>query len=185
MGRKAGRSPDDTRRDILDAAGATLVLKGRSASLADIARQAQVTKGGLLYHFGSKDDLFAALAEHLMSSFDDLVVSMVEADDDMPGRLCRAYVRASFVPWTPSTLDAMNPVVMAILFADERVAAIIERFTADLDARLRGDGLPDELVELVVAAADGASMQPLWCAGAGDHHRRRLEEKLIALTRGV
>ena len=183
MGRKAGRSPGDTRRDILDAARATLVQKGRSASLADIARQAQVTKGGLLYHFGTKEDLFAALAEDLLRSFDDLLSSMVEPDDHEPGRLCRAYVRASFVPWTPDDLDAVSPIVMAIVVDDDRVVATVETYTADLDARLRDDGLPDDVVELVVAAADGASMQPLWWGGTDQSHRRRLEERLIALTR--
>ena len=183
MGRKAGRSPDDTRRDILYAARAMLVQKGRSASLADIARRAQVTKGGLLYHFGTKEDLFAALAEDLLRSFDELLLSMVGPDDHEPGRLCRAYIRASFVPWTPDDLDAVSPIVMAIVVDDVRVAAIVETYTADLDARLRDDGLPDEVVELVVAAADGASMQPLWWAGMDQEHRRRLEDRLIALTR--
>ncbi|MET0821788.1 MAG: TetR/AcrR family transcriptional regulator [Aeromicrobium sp.] len=183
MGRKAGRSPDDTRRDILDAARAALVHKGRSASLADIARQAQVTKGGLLYHFGTKEDLFAALADDLLRSFDELLLSMTEPDDHGPGRLCRAYIRASFVPWTPDDLDAVSPIVMAIVVDDERVATIVETFTVDLDARLRDDGLPDDVVELVVAAADGASMQPLWWAGTDQAHRQRLENRLIALTR--
>lgn len=183
MGRKAGRSPEDTRRDILDAARSTLVQKGRSASLADIARHAQVTKGGLLYHFGTKEDLLAALADDLLRSFDDLVLSMIEPEDHGPGRLCRAYVRASFVPWTPDDLDSMNPVVMAIVVDDARVAATVERYTADLDARLHDDGLPDDVVELVVAAADGASMQPLWWAGTDQAHRQRLEDRLIALTR--
>ena len=183
MGRKAGRSPDDTRRDILDAARAALVQKGRSASLADIARQAQVTKGGLLYHFGTKEDLFAALADDLLRSFDDLLTSMVEPDDHEPGRLCRAYVRASFVPWTPDDLDAVSPILLAIVVDDDHVEAIVERFTVDLDARLRDDGLPADVVELVVAAADGASMQPLWWAGVDQAHRQRLEARLIALTR--
>lgn len=183
MGRKAGRSPDDTRRDILDAARVTLVQKGRSTSLADIARQAQVTKGGLLYHFGSRDDLLAALAHDLLQSFDDLVVSLIDPDDQAPGRLCRAYVRSSFVPWVPDDPSGMNPIVMAIVVDEPRVAGIVERYTTDLDARLHDDGLPDDVVDLVVAAADGASMQPLWWADTQPEQRQRLEHRLIAMTR--
>lgn len=183
MGRKAGRSPDDTRRDILEAARVTLLQKGRSTSLADIARQAQVTKGGLLYHFGSREDLLAALAQDLLQSFDDLVVSLIDPDDREPGRLCRAYVRSSFVPWVPEDPSSMNPIVMAIVIDQPRTAEILERYTADLDARLHDDGLPDDVVELVVAAADGASMQPLWWVDTSPDQRRRFEDRLIAMTR--
>ena len=176
--------PPAAREAVLDAFERIIIAEGeRGATLDATAKAAGVSKGGLLYHFGTKEDLFAALADDLLRSFDELLLSMVEPDDHEPGRLCRAYVRASFVPWTPDDLDAVSPIVMAIVVDDERVAAIVERFTVDLDARLRADGLPDDVVELVVAAADGASMQPLWWAGTDQAHRQRLEARLIALTR--
>ena len=183
MGRKAGRSPDDTRRDILDAAAVVLVQKGRSTSLADIARQADVTKGGLLYHFGSREDLLAAVAEDLLQSYEELLQSMIDPHDHAPGRFCRAYVRASFVPWSPDEIGFLTPIVMAIVLDEPRTVEIVDRFTADLHGRLHGDGLPRDVVDLVVAAADGASMRPLWWAGVESTSDRALEAQLIAMTR--
>lgn len=182
MGRKAGRSPEDTRRDLLDAAAVVLVQKGRSTSLADIARQADVTKGGLLYHFGSREDLLAAVAEDLLQSYEKLLQSMIDPDDDAPGRFCRAYVRASFVTWSPVEIGFLNPLVMAIVLDEPRTVEIVDRFTVDLHGRLHGDGLPHDVVDLVVAAADGASMRPLWWAGIEPEPYGTLQERLIALT---
>jgi AcrR family transcriptional regulator len=184
MGRKAGRSPDDTRRDILDAASVVLVQKGRSTSLADIARQAGVTKGGLLYHFGSKIDLLVAVATDSLQTYNDLVTSMLDPDDHEPGRLCRAYVRAAFVPWDPADSSTANPIVMAIALDDPRIAEVVDSYTADLEARLHDDGIPSEVVALVVAAADGASMQPLWWSGTDAARRQALQQHLLRLTRG-
>ncbi|KAA1380599.1 TetR/AcrR family transcriptional regulator [Aeromicrobium fastidiosum] len=182
MGRTAGRSPDGTRRVILDAAADALVQRGRSASLADIARAAGVTKGGLLYHFGSKEDLLVAVATDIMQSYEDLVEGLIDPDDHEPGRFCRAYVRSCFVPWTPSESAGMSPIVMAMVLDEPRTVAVVGRFTDRLDERLRGDRLPDEIVAVVVAAADGASMQPLWWAGTDPVRRSALEQQLLAMT---
>lgn len=182
MGRTKGRSPAETRRDILAATATALVHRGRSASLSDIATEAGVTKGGLLYHFGSKDELLAALARDLFASYGRLLESMVHPDDDQPGRLCRAYVRASFVPWSPSEPAFMDHVVLSALTIEPHVAAITNEFTARLDERLLDDGLPADVVDLVVAAADGASMQPLWWIEAPIERRAHLEQRLLAMT---
>ncbi|KAA1373050.1 TetR/AcrR family transcriptional regulator [Aeromicrobium fastidiosum] len=182
MGRTTGRSPADTRRDILAAAAAALVQKGRSASLSDIANGAGVTKGGLLYHFGSKDELLAALARDLFASYDRLLQSMLDPDDDEPGRLCRAYIRSSFVPWSPSEPGFMDHIVLSALMIEPHVAEITNEFTVRLDEQLLDDGLPADVVDLIVAAADGASMQPLWWTEAPVERRAELEQRLLAMT---
>lgn len=57
---------DDTRDRILDAfEQLVLELGERAGTLAATAEQAGVSKGGLLYHFGSKAALVEGLAERL------------------------------------------------------------------------------------------------------------------------
>lgn len=182
MGRTSGRSPSDTRRDILTATATALVQRGRSASLSDIAKEAGVTKGGLLYHFGTKQELLVALARDLFDSYDRLLESMIEIDDARPGRLCRAYIRSCFIPWSPSEPGFMDHIVLSALMIEPQVAAMVNQFSAGLDERLLDDGLPKDVVDLIVAAADGASMQPLWWTEAPIERRVELERRLLSMT---
>lgn len=63
MGRTTGRSPEDTRRLVLDAAASAIRTHGIGATLDLVAREAGISKGGLVYHFPSKTALLVALAQ--------------------------------------------------------------------------------------------------------------------------
>ena len=53
-----------TRQDLLDAALSVFSQKGYEATrLEDVAQAAEVTRGAIYHHFGSKTDLFIALIE--------------------------------------------------------------------------------------------------------------------------
>ncbi|ACQ81649.1 transcriptional regulator, TetR family [Beutenbergia cavernae DSM 12333] len=56
----------DTRDRLLDAVETLLIESGPgSTTLEAVAAEAGVSKGGLLYHFGSKRDLFTGLLDRL------------------------------------------------------------------------------------------------------------------------
>ena len=58
--------PPAARAKVLRAFASLLVEQGeRAATLEAVAERAGVSKGGLLYHFGSKDALADGLTEHL------------------------------------------------------------------------------------------------------------------------
>ncbi|MCP2168856.1 TetR/AcrR family transcriptional regulator [Goodfellowiella coeruleoviolacea] len=183
MARKAGRTPEETRRALLNAASAVIRTRGISASLDEIARAAGVSKGGLLYHFATKDDLVRALAEDLMESFRADVVAAVDPADQAPGRLTRAYIRVSLAGQHDETAVRESvalvtqlhnwPEIVDLARADAR------RWTEDL----RADGLPDHVLSLVIAAADGASATPLWGGAIPEGAAHLLERQLLRLTR--
>ena len=55
---------EETRADLLDAAGRMFAAHGYEATaVGDLARAAGYTKGAVYSHFGSKEDLFRALAK--------------------------------------------------------------------------------------------------------------------------
>ncbi len=88
------------RDALLAAYQALLLAEGQAATTLDaVAARAGVSKGGLLYHFRSKE----ALAEALIARLDELLSEDLEAmrtADDGPSRY---YVRTSV--WTDSPLD--------------------------------------------------------------------------------
>lgn len=74
--------PPLARERVLDAYQSILIAEGeRAATLEAVARQAGVSKGGLLYHFASKDDLIAGLVTRLSTLTDEDLERMAAADD--------------------------------------------------------------------------------------------------------
>lgn len=74
--------PPRARELVLDAFEEILVSEGeRAATLDATARTAGVSKGGLLYHFGSKDDLEAGLVGRLRERVAADIVTMTSAPD--------------------------------------------------------------------------------------------------------
>lgn len=64
--------PPLARQRVMDAYESILIEEGdRAATLDAVARAAGVSKGGLLYHFASKDELAAGLVARLEALTDD------------------------------------------------------------------------------------------------------------------
>ncbi|MFE7026924.1 TetR/AcrR family transcriptional regulator, partial [Streptomyces griseus] len=63
------------RTQILDAATRVVQREGvKSVTFDSVAAEAGLTKGGLLYHFASRDDLIQAIHQHLADRWEaDLV----------------------------------------------------------------------------------------------------------------
>ncbi|MEU4365105.1 TetR/AcrR family transcriptional regulator [Promicromonospora sp. NPDC023987] len=182
MGRTAGRDPEQTRSALLDAAGQLVHERGISATLDDVARRAGVSKGGLLYHFASKQELLLAMAHDWLERFRMAVLAAVDPDDDAPGRLVRAYVRVSIdgALDAAATRDAL--VVIAHLSTVDAVTDLARADALRWQQDLRADGLPEDVLLLVLAAADGASAQPVWGMEPAPEELERLRKQLLALT---
>jgi AcrR family transcriptional regulator len=66
------RDPEQTRRDILDAARAEFADKGLSGARVDeIAARTRTTKRMIYYYFGSKEGLYAAVLEEMYGGIRD------------------------------------------------------------------------------------------------------------------
>ncbi|MCF6469177.1 TetR/AcrR family transcriptional regulator [Nonomuraea sp. MG754425] len=64
------------RDELLDAAEDLLCDQGSTAlTLAAVADRAGVSKGGLLYHYGSKEALIKGMVERLIEDFDGLLAA--------------------------------------------------------------------------------------------------------------
>lgn len=141
-----------TRDRILEAGYAIAGQSGVAAVTLDaVADRAGVSKGGLLYHFPSKEALVAGMVDGLCRSFAELADAAAGADPEPAGRSARAYLAASAGElwqssrWlalvgalmiSPGLLDSWRTWVVAGRAADEAenadpVAAAIVRLAAD------------------------------------------------------
>lgn len=181
MGRTSGRSPEDTRRLVLDAAGSAIRRGGVGTTLDLVAREAGVSKGGLVYHFPSKTSLLVALAQAELDTFRDAVHAHLDRPEGTPGRLVRAYVRASLAPVDEGeALERFT--LIAQLLAVPEVLHLARADDERWQAALAADGVPEATRTLVLAAADGIGGRPLWAADLQPAARERLTTDLLDMV---
>lgn len=90
----AGRPRTIDRDHVLDAAEAVVAEVGAGGLTIDaVARTAGITKGGVQYCFGSKDDLIAAMLRRWGAEF-DATLQRLAGDDPGPDRRLAAYLQA-------------------------------------------------------------------------------------------
>ncbi|GGH45917.1 TetR/AcrR family transcriptional regulator [Microbacterium album] len=82
------------RRQLVDAAVATVNEVGyHRASLAEIARRAQIAKSAVVYYFASKEGLLLELVGTVFAALGESVLAAVEVIEEPAARL-RAYAEA-------------------------------------------------------------------------------------------
>jgi len=93
---KASFIEEARRRQIVETAIRTIAARGYSqSSLAEIAREAGISKGVISYHFEGKVELLEAILSRLLEEPAEFIKQRVDASDHAVDKL-RAYVRANF-----------------------------------------------------------------------------------------
>lgn len=143
----------DTRQRLL--AGASRVIRRDGAArltLDAVAAEVGVSKGGVLYHFPTKDALIEALVDSVCDAFEaDLDRELAKETPGKPGRALRAYVRAAT---TPDPAPELTAGLMAALANDPTVLERMrERFVRWQERALEDSDDP-ALATIVRLAAD-------------------------------
>ena len=96
-GQRSGSFIEEARRkQIVDTAIRTIAVKGYSGtSLAEIAREAGISKGGISYHFEGKGELIEEILSRLMREPAEYIKQRVDGCRGSANKL-RAYVAANF-----------------------------------------------------------------------------------------
>ncbi|MCK6080915.1 TetR family transcriptional regulator [Microbacterium sp. EYE_5] len=154
--------PPRARESVLDAFEAALIDGGaRSATMDAVAAAAGVSKGGLLYHYASKDALESALLERMRQLVDADVADMVAA----PGGVVAAFVRTSVQTDTP--LDRAIVAASRLAQAGHAEASAALRDVRDVWERsLRPHTRDETALQLVLLVSDGLYFNSALTAGA-------------------
>lgn len=167
MDAAATTTPPDARTRILDAVERLVVQKGVSGlTLEAAAREAKVSKGGLLYHFGSKEALLSGVMQRLAEVVTRDYEGGVALQPEGTGRVARAMLAWAFggAECSPGQdqHDRMAAVCLAAFHHDpvllDPLRAVIERMKADLLA----DGIPHGVAMTIQTATDGLFMAHLF-----------------------
>lgn len=152
----------DARTRVLDAAEAIVQARGVAGlTLEAAARDAGVSKGGLLYHFASKEALLAALLRRLAGFMEQEYRACVAAQAEGPGRVARAMLQWGFGDGAGACderHDRAAAVFLAAFHHDPALLDPIREVVARMRADIAADGLPPGHGDAINAAGDGMFM---------------------------
>ena len=153
-----------TRQQIIHAAFALIRREGVARlTIEAVAQEAGLSKGGVLYHFRSKESLIQAMVASLVERFDaDIETARRQepADErDAPGGWLRAYIRSSA---GPAEDDEDTVALLAAVSTDPRLLAPLQEQYARWQEQAESDGVDPALATVIRLALDGLWMADLF-----------------------
>jgi AcrR family transcriptional regulator len=142
-----------TRAKLLDAAAAVVRREGVSAmTLARVADEAGVSKGGLLHHFGSKEALLAGLLEQTLADAGEGLDQLTVGDER--GAFARAYLEYVRRP-DDHQADSATAIFAAAAAGDGELGPAADVFDAWQQRLMHEDGLDPAVGLLARIVGDG------------------------------
>ena len=153
-------------------------------TLESAAKEAGVSKGGLLYHFPSKDALIQGMVEQMADEYTARIWDEYEKDDfgTNQGRWLRALIKATF---TSTHLELGAGLMAAVLLNPE----LLEPNRQSYETRqtlIEQDGIDPLLANIIRLAVDGLWFSELLAfAPPREPLRAQIMERLLSLTTGT
>lgn len=149
------KSGDKTRQDVLLAANRIVLEQDvEHLTLEATAREAGISKGGLLYHFPSKEALIVGMIHEYLERFtQDLQAAADTSGEGTQGRWTRAYLEVTFAD--NQRMPRMNAGLLAALATNPALLSPVQERFANWVALLHEDGIDPVSATIVRLVADG------------------------------
>lgn len=167
-----------TKRERLLSSARSIVLQQGVAQLTldGVANDAGVSKGGLLYHFPSKDALIAVLIQDVISDFEQRVDNAYALLPDIRGRWLKAFVEISFED-DATSLQTFLAIAAAIANRPDLIQPL-QTALNEWTQKATQDGVPLEVAQLVITATNGVLLERMFWA---DAFHDRLKQSILDL----
>ena len=148
----------DARELLLDAAEDVVIARGvNDMTLETVAASAGISKGGLLYHFPSKDALIQAMVSRIACLVREHFATELAAEPPGRGRHARALLRLMMSgkgPLLPRLKQVAAP-LLAAMASNPTLLDPMRSFLCRVRLGMIADGMPADTSWLVLAALDG------------------------------
>ena len=179
MGTK--EEPLNARTRVLEAATRLVAREGaKGLTIAAVSREAGLSRGGVFYHFPSKEAIIQGMLAHLIAEFERHLDAEAARDPEPGGRWARAFVRASFAMEEP-TASAFTALIAAIA-EDPRLLDPLREHLA------RWRTKTEEGLDTTTAAVVRLTSHALWLNGLfgindlRDEERHAVIDRIVTLT---
>ncbi len=149
-----------TQQQILEAANRIIQREGVAhLTIEAVAKEAGLSKGGVLYHFPSKEMLVEGLISSYIEGFTQDLTKAFDKEKLEAGRWMRAYIHASSnEKQLPEEAAAITGMIAAIATNPRLLNPLRERYD-EWQKQAEHDGISPALATLLRLAVDG-----LWLA---------------------
>ena len=170
-----------TRETILDAANRVLTARGTEGFTLDtVASAAGVSKGGLLYHFSSKNKLIEGMITRSIARIDEALKEELERSG---GDYLTAYIRASFR--TTVEPEQVSRAIMAAMANDPDLLKPIRARFERMQREITSAAASEEVGSLVRLCMDGLWYAEMYqFAPPTAELRERMQDMLLNFVRG-
>jgi AcrR family transcriptional regulator len=142
------------RQLILQAAIQIILEQDFNALTLDaVAKQAGISKGGLLYHFPNKESLIKGLAQFVFEELSVNFHQFAEKDSQKSGKWTRALIEASKIDLEQNA--ELNVGIFAASYLDSDLANDISKGYQSILAKLENDGIDPVTSTIIRLALDG------------------------------
>jgi AcrR family transcriptional regulator len=156
-----------TQKAILDAANRIVIEQGvERLTLEQVAAEAGISKGGLLYHFPTKEALIKGMINHYLERFTEDFNEASEKDGDTPGRWNRSYLTTTFAD--NQRIPRMSSGLLAAVATDPSLLAPLQERFREWVSLLYQDGIDPTTAAIVHLVADGLWLVELFGLSAPD-----------------
>lgn len=126
-------------------------------TLEAVAQKAGISKGGLLYHFPTKDSLILGVIEQLSNHFLEGFNKRANDDSRTEGKWTRSYIETSF--FCASDVNNLYTALSAAHFTNPEMLQRLQQAYSEIQNKIENDELDPVRATLVRLAIDG-----LWFA---------------------
>ncbi|NHN93385.1 TetR/AcrR family transcriptional regulator [Acetobacter sicerae] len=176
---KRTNRPEAVKTDLLDAAARILTERGILAFTLDlVARDAGVSKGGLLHHFANKKTLLDGLFLREMEAFRDDILASMQKDPEPNGRAARAYIGMDHMGNREKGTPALLRHLLAVMLLEPQLCS---EWTRHYWETIRSTGLFDNMTPSLLLSCLAADGLAIWDILGADIIDKKNREQLHAL----
>lgn len=167
------------RESMLEAAIAIITEKGSDHLTLDaVAKRAEVSKGGLLYHFKNKDALIQGLVEYANDKYYQNITYHYDEDEVDPGRWTRAFINATKKNRSENT--SVTSSMLAAQGINPELLGPLQESYRQWQQYIKDDGLDPVDATIIRLAIDGLWLSEVFGLDALDKDTRdKVIERLL------
>ena len=148
------RQPETTKAAILESVTRIVADDGADGlTIDEVAKRSEISKGGVLHHFPSKEALLVAAFARDLDLFEERVERLQQEDPATPGAYTRAYLRACVKAYESPNSDCVA--FMHQFRAIPATVQVVQAYKERWRQRVEVDGLDPAIGHLVRYASDG------------------------------
>jgi AcrR family transcriptional regulator len=172
------------REKILNSAEGLVAQEGvKRLTIENVAVAAGVSRGGVLYHFASKEALIQAMLDRLIGRFERIIEDEINNDTEEHGRWTRAFVRAT-LRMDEETSAVFTPLLAAIAYEPDLLVPLRDR--QEQWQRATENELDPVTAAVVRLASHALWLNDLFAMNTFDQNQKRaIVARLVEMTRKV